>query len=569
MSIFSRVGGVKPRRNKFKLSFDVKTTMDMGILYPCGTPIEMVPGDTMKVSHECVVQANPLLAPVLGQMNIYFYDFFVPYRIIDENFEEFLTKGVDGDATITPPRFIADMTDDQQSVDSNGVAYDTLWDYFGFPVGVTPKGASSPLDYPWRAYNLIWNEYFRDENLMSDLPLIPQSDKVNIDSRGATNEVYNYRPQKVCWGRDYFTSALPFQQRGEPIALPVTGTIDGKAIWSDNPIVISNQYDSSISSNFKTSIYPKNVIGLGVGIVGSADQGQLLDSEPLRVSKDGNVEDGNVARDDVGLNDNELDAEVNLTTFDVSYMRLAFALQRWQERNARAGVRYTEFLRAHYGTSPRDDRLQRPEFIGGSHSPIIVQQVLQTSQTSGQSTPTGQKYGQAMTADSNYSGTYYASEFGVLMSLCCIRPKTSYVNGINRMWIKKDNIDFFDPLFQNLSEQEVYNCELYAQTEESDNLAVWGYQGRYNEMRQIPSVCTGKMRPNEQTSEATFDYWHLAREFASLPSLNSKFVECDCSSLKRIFASSSEVGFICHIGNHITALRPLVYLAEPGLIDHN
>lgn len=231
-------------------------------------------------------------------------------------------------------------------------------------------------------------------------------------------------------------------------------------------------------------------------------------------------------------------------------------------------------MRAHYGTSPRDERLQRPEFIGGCKSPIIVSNVLQQSNADNssvsQKTLIGTKYGQGMTADVNNLGSYYASEFGVMMVVAFLRPKTSYMQGINRQWLKNDTFDFFNPLFSSLGEQEIRNEEIFAKSGDSDpltdktsNRSIWGYQARYNEMRYNPNLITGKMRPNAQTGEPSFDYWHLGRYFDSLPNLNDKFIECNPD--KRIFQATDEVGFICHIGNRIKALRPLPYMAIPHL----
>lgn len=513
MSIFSKVGGAHPRRNKFNLSFDIKTTADMGILYPVGTPQMMVPGDRFRIGHEVVAQMQPLVAPCMADISIYFYDFFVPFRILWENWEKFITRGVTGDETPSLPYYFSDKNDTTKT------ARGTLWERFGFPENVHSSKVKV-LDFAWRAYNLIWNEYFRDENHMVELPLVPQTETVALDD---SVSVLNYVPQRVCWGRDYFTSALPFQQRGTPVAIPV------------------------VSSGITTDFQDLSAGDVGFGfrdIPNTSLQGILDESSSL--AKNGDFESH------FHIND--------ISSADVADLRFMFQVQKFMERSARAGVRYTEFLRANFGVSPHDDRLQRPEYIGGTHTPILIKQVLQTSQSDGQATPTGTKYGQGMTADSSYAGTYYATEYGVMMTLMCIRPKTSYQNGVNRQWIKDTSWDFFNPLFQNLSEQEIYNEEIFAQNDLVANKKVWGFTGRYNELRHNQSLVTGGMRD-------TFDYWHLGRKFASLPNLNASFLLCNPS--KRIFAVQNEEGFILHIGQKIDALRPLVYMAEPGLIDHN
>lgn len=570
MGIFNKVYGNKPRRNAFNLSYSVKTTMDMGKLYPICVQ-EMVPGDTFKLGNEVVINLQPMNAPAYINLNWYAYAFFVPYRILWSDFEEFITKGQSGDETIALPKFelkSGKITDD-------AFKYNTLWDYFGFPVGVKPSGLSAPVDFPFRAYNLIWNEYFRDENLQDEIGVSPDDDN------------FNFNIKNVNWSKDYFTSALPFAQRGTATAVPLTVNISGtaKTIWDD---YVYLQGSANGSNYIRSAVFPVSDSGIsqkiqaGATVNGDSTLNVLegLGFKPSSPAVIGNnaYEDGRKLRDyGVALNDNHVDlSDVvgNSTSADVEDLRLMFAIQRWQEINARGGVRYTEFLRAQYGTAPRDERLQRPEFIGGCKSPIIVSNVLQQSNADNssvsQKTLVGTKYGQGMTADVNNLGSYYASEFGVMMVVAFLRPKTSYMQGINRQWLKNDTFDFFNPLFSSLGEQEIRNEEIFAKSGDSDpltdktsNRSIWGYQARYNEMRYNPNLITGKMRPNAQTGEPSFDYWHLGRYFDSLPNLNDKFIECNPD--KRIFQATDEVGFICHIGNRIKALRPLPYMAIPHL----
>lgn len=552
MGIFNKVYGNKPRRNAFNLSYSVKTTMEMGKLYPIAIQ-EMVPGDTFKLGNEVVINLQPMNAPAYINLNWYCYAFFVPYRVLWDKWEEFITKGQDGDTTIELPKF-----ERNQYITDSAFRYNTLWDYFGFPTGVVPSGMSAPIDFPWRAYNLIWNEYFRDENLQDSVGTDPEDKTVAFNT-----DVLN-----VNWGKDYFTGALPFAQRGTASALPITTDISGimsDVMAKENVTVAYGGVPLRMWNDSGTleDIHAK----FSDGINGVADSnGNLLTSGLSQKSfivnpsmSEAKVREGQT---------------VTSTSADVEDLRMMFAIQRWQEINARGGVRYTEFLRAQYGTSPRDERLQRPEFIGGCKSPIIVQNVLQQSNAENnsaqQKTLVGTKYGQGMTADVNNLGTYYASEFGVMMIVAFLRPKTSYMQGINRKWLKNNTFDFFNPLFTSLGEQEVLNEEIYAVSGDSDplkdknsNRSIWGYEARYNEMRYNPDIITGKMRPNKQTGEASFDYWHLGRYFDQLPNLNGEFLKCNPD--KRIFQATDEVGFICHIGNRIKALRPLPYMAVPHL----
>lgn len=556
MGIFNKVYGNKPRRNAFNLSFSVKTTMEMGKLYPICIQ-EMVPGDTFKLGNEVVINLQPMNAPAYINLNWYAYAFFVPYRVLWDKWEEFITKGQDGDTTIELPKF-----ERRQYITDSAFRYNTLWDYFGFPVGVVPSGMSAPVDFPWRAYNLIWNEYFRDENLQ---------DPVGADPLDTT-VAFNTDVLNVNWGKDYFTGALPFAQRGTATALPVTADLSGIPSIGQVPtldVLARTSADNDIGLYTPVFAGQSNFPDVG-------KRGTLVDSNgaELDYSRRGILPLQTYSSNDelsVRIKDGEV---VNGISADVEDLRMMFAIQRWQEINARGGVRYTEFLRAQYGTSPRDERLQRPEFIGGCKSPIIVQNVLQQSNaennSASQKTLVGTKYGQGMTADVNNLGTYYASEFGVMMIVAFLRPKTSYMQGINRQWLKNNTFDFFNPLFTSLGEQEVLNEEIFAKSGDSDpledknsNRSIWGYEARYNEMRYNADLVTGKMRPNKQTGEASFDYWHLGRYFDTLPNLNGEFLKCNPD--KRIFQATDEVGFICHIGNRIKALRPLPYMAVPHL----
>lgn len=553
MGIFNKVYGNKPRRNAFNLSFSVKTTMEMGKLYPICIQ-EMVPGDTFKLGNEVVINLQPMNAPAYINLNWYCYAFFVPYRVLWDKWEEFITKGQDGDTTIELPKF-----ERNQYITDSAFRYNTLWDYFGFPVGVVPSGLSAPIDFPWRAYNLIWNEYFRDENLQ---------DPVGADPADKT-VAFNTDVLNVNWGKDYFTGALPFAQRGTASALPITSDLSKSNDLMLNSLLEVGTYDDGGGSHFGfEQILSKNYLIPGTSGSGSTVRGLNEGFDNLKVYAGGN------SATTESSSKIDLSGTVVATTADVEDLRMMFAIQRWQEINARGGVRYTEFLRAQYGTSPRDERLQRPEFIGGCKSPIIVQNVLQQSNADNasvsQKTLVGTKYGQGMTADVNNLGTYYASEFGVMMIVAFLRPKTSYMQGINRQWLKNNTFDFFNPLFTSLGEQEVLNEEIFAKSGDSDplndkdsNRSIWGYEARYNEMRYNADLVTGKMRPNKQTGVASFDYWHLGRYFDTLPNLNGEFLKCNPD--KRIFQATDEVGFICHIGNRIKALRPLPYMAVPHL----
>ena len=496
-NVFSQVGGLHPRRSVFDLSYEKKLTCDMAQLIPVMCD-EVVPGDVFKIGNQAVVRFQPLVAPILHEINMYVHYFFVPYRILWDDWEDFISGGADGQFADPIPEWEPTLTTEG-----------SLWDFFGFPVGVDPDGAY-PLDFPRRAYNLVYNEYYRDENLQTEVAL--------------TNETILNR----AWEKDYFTSSLPWQQRGTAPALPTTTVFtrsgdvksSGGVIYSPafSPVPDLSPYQSSGLTQSQRNIIYDNFMGY-------------------------------------------LTANNESTTFDIADLRLAFQIQKWMERNARAGVRYTEFLQAHFGVSPRDERLQRPEYIGGSKAPCIISEVLQTSSTDA-TTPQGNLAGHGITVSDAYCGKYHAQEFGLIIGIMSIMPRSAYSQGIDKQWLRKTKYDFYFPEFANLSEQAILNAEICATGTPAHNQDIFGYQGRYDEMRTKNSQIVSGMR-------TAFDYWHLGRQFntGSPPVLNANFIKC--VPRKDIFAVPSEPGLIVNFANIIKAFRPLPYMAVPGLIDHN
>ena len=491
---FQTVMPNRPGMSVFDLSYMKTFTCDMGQLIPVMCD-EVVPGDIFTIGNQSIIRFQPMVAPILHEINAYVHYFFVPYRILWDKWEDFITGGENGaDATAIP------LWQGTGSLTDIG----TLWDYLGFNTGFNSTATSAPIMFPHYAYNKIYNEYYRDETLQPEVTL-------------AGNAILNRN-----WEKDYFTSSLPWQQRGTAPALPISGTT--KAVWG--AVQASGTYDVTPAGIFQTSTppnyRPKN-----------ADTKALLEANTVDLS--------------------------NATTFNVADLRLAFQVQKWMERNARAGVRYTEFLHSHFGTSPRDERLQRPEYIGGSKSPIIVSEVLQTGSTDAVS-PQGNMSGHGVSASSTYCGKYRATEYGLIMGIMSVMPRSMYQQGHDRQWLRRTRYDFYFPEFANLSEQAVLNCEVFANNNDTENKTIFGYQGRYDEMRTKRNMVCGQMRN-------TFDYWHLGRIFSTRPALNSDFIKCVPS--KRIFAAQNEPGLIVQFANLIKAWRPLPIQSNPGLIDHN
>lgn len=531
--VFKRVGSLRPSRSVFDLSYEKKFTCDMGQLIPVMCD-EMVPGDTFKVANSVVIRFQPLVAPMMHEVNVYVHYFFVPYRILWDGWEEFITGGVDGESALTVPRW-------EPSI-APGVG--SLWDYMGFPIDVLPQGAF-PLDFPRRAYNRVYNEYYRDETL--------------IDEVAEDNSAILMR----CWEKDYFTSALPWQQRGTAPALPISGFTNAEFKWLEDGSQGIGQF----------GILGLDEFNRGEGVI-SEDDLNLVRGDPASLAgtamstvlnEAAASADPNYLRIRLGsgsqnlLSDNNVVDLSSATTFNVADLRLVFQIQKWLERNARAGARYIEFLGAHFGVHPRDERLQRPEYVGGSKSSVIVSEVLQTSSTDANS-PQGNQAGHAISGSSTFAGTYTAQEFGLIIGLMSVMPRTAYQQGIDRQWLRRTKYDFYFPEFANLSEQAIEKAEIVATDDPEENVEIWGYQGRYDEMRIKRNMIAGLMR-------TTFNYWHMGRIFASPPNLNAAFVRSDPT--KRIFAVQDEPGLIVNFGNIIRAVRPMPIQSEPGLIDHN
>lgn len=542
---FTRVKALKPPKSVFDLSYEKKFDFDFGQLIPVCCE-EMVPGDLFKVGNEIVIRFQPMFAPILQEINCYVHYFFVPTRLIFDGWEEFITGGEDGpdfnnDSGPVLPRFNPSFSSDQDVTDAVGPY--SLYDYFGFPILSNPdissygsysypgRSTSSdsssyyfrPLAFPWRCVNLIWNEYYRDENMQSERDL----DDYTVPLRN--------------WSKDYFTSSLFAQQRGVAPALPLSGII---------PVTFSGPAEIPVNA-----------------LYGNTDGGITPDPNDLGYNDSGDVLPIS-ARGRLG----SINLNNGSATADVSDLRAIFQVQKWMERNMRAGVRYTEFLHSHFSVSPRDDRLQRPEYLGGSKSPIIVSEVIQNSNNSSSGTSTGSGtgslYGKGITADRNFVCKYHAKEYGYLVGLLSVMPKPTYQQGVDRQWLRKSRWDFYFPEFAHLSEQEVKTEELFAFAGDTSSGGIgndwkFGYQARFNEMRANKSKVCGSLRDS-------LDYWHLGRKFDTVPQLNSDFITCDPSrdDLKRIFQVQNVPGMICNFANIITAVRPIPKFGEPGLVDH-
>lgn len=537
---FRRVARPKVPRNRFDLSHERRFSADMFWLIPVLLD-DCIPGDVWKIGNNMVIRMNPLATPVMHEINAFVHYFFVPYRLLWEDWEKFITGGQDG-------KFTADLPYWEERIGLPGHHPSSLWDYFGFNTGNGMQIAKRPLIFPLRAYNFIWNEYYRDPNIMDEVDL---DDQRPSDSPGGQYDGLRLR----CFEKDYFTSMLPWQQRGVQPAFDFEVLGETSAVWENFPFAVYG--DPSNFGGLRSSGIPDDY----VPFFGYNNRSYPPAQNEMHVQ--------NLNRhwnEQLNRNTVKLDDAVKTTSFDISQLRLAFQVQRFLERNARTGARYTEFLKGHFPAYPRDDRLQRPEYIGGSKTPIMISEVLQTSASdhSPNGTPQGNMAGHGISADRTFVGSYRVQEHGLIMGLMSIMPRTMYSQGIDRVWLKESKYDFYFPEFANLSEQAVYTSEIYNYNPMPVD-SVIGYQGRYDEYRWKRNTVHGLFRND-------FNRWHLGREFDSAPTLNEDLVAPNANeryNFKRCMAAMEEPMFLVSFGNNLDVTRPLPFMATPGLIDHN
>lgn len=493
------------------MSHSHQGTYDWGYLYPVFYE-EASPGDYFQIAQQMIAKMMPTIAPIQHEINAFFHYYFVPYRLLDEDWEDFITGGKNGTNEYSIPLW--DPNTDDKTPGS-------LWDHFGLPL--TNCESVEPLAYLRSAYNFIWSEYYRDENLTDEVAY-PYA----TAPQAATSRLLNR-----AWEKDYYTAALPWQQRGIAPALPISG--ETAAIWlaANMPANIDVPYTFIAADNDPSAT--------GWKAMGNTD------------GRDNLIE---------GLNNNTVDLSV-ATTFDVADIRAAIQIQRWMERNARSGARYTEVLETHFNESPTDDRLQRPEYIGGWRQSITTTEILQTSETG--TTPQGTRTGIGSAYGGGHVGNYKVQEFGIVMGIMSIMPRSMYTQGVSRMWLRRTRYDFVWPEFVNLSEQAILTAEIYAGDVEEDNLEIFGYQGRYDELRQRTNRAVGLMR---QSTDGLI-HWNLSRLFNGPPALNWDFMKVETQELKdRVFVFPDEPGFIITLGNICTKETALPFIAEPGMLDH-
>lgn len=555
MKQFETVPIKVPAKNVFNLSHDVKATYNFDKLYPflC-QPV--YPGDTFNARVEVFMRTMPMLAPIMHNVDMHFYFFFVPNRLLwNENkkrdWKTFITGGEDGLQNPTLPYWTYDNLCQYGLDGVNECENGRLIDYLGFPtlkheeirninLGTLDDHISA---LPLRAYHLIWNEYFRNQNVQNEIEFSYDEGEI---PRLDYEQLFQFR--KKCWEKDYFTSCLPFAQRGEAVRLPITADTN---IASENSEITA--YVDWVSDN----ALPENH---GSGL--TLDRDGFLKAANMTNLNDGYAKIEGYAQINAG--------DITFTGLNVGTIndfRYCMRLQQWLENNARCGSRYIEQLLSHFGVVSSDARLQRPELLGGGKVPLIVTDVEQQSFGDGTADNVlGDLAGKGVAYGKTDGFKKYFEEHGILMGLCCIIPRTSYSQGINRVWTATDKTDWYFPEFARLGEQAVLNKEIYYQMtgivqENMGHDDVFGYQGRFTELRYIPSSVHGEMR-------GSLSYWHLGRLFSGLPRLNSWFVEAQTQDNIWALTNNADDGydpFVCQMKLDIKAVRPLPEYAVPTL----
>ena len=516
-SIFGSIRSNAPGKNAFDLSHERKQSMNMGDLVPILTQ-EVVPGDSFKVNSEIFMRRSPMIAPMMHRVNCYTHYFFVPNRIIWDEWELFVTGGEDGTEAPVIPRL--NLSEANKQYFKKG----SLADYMGLPIldqTTTLQTQTTCSALPFRAVQEIFNEYYRDQNLQPAVPFSKGSGSADSDIAELT------QLRKRAWEKDYFTSALPFAQRGGEVGIPVdfnykpTSQVlntDGSPIGTDDNLSASN---------------------------GSVPPGGLI-SNPGGSAKNARIE--NLEEEGVSVSITEL--------------RKSARLQEYLELMARGGSRYIEQLKALFNVTSSDARLQRPEYLGGGKSPVVISEVLSTVSDSNAQDfpPQGTMSGHGISVGKSNTFKKRFEEHGHIIGFMSVLPRTAYQQGINKMWKRYDKFDHYIPQFAHIGEQEIKNEELYYdyQTPSAPLDETFGYQSRYAEYKYKESSVHGDFRDS-------LNYWHMGRIFDAQPNLNANFVTSDPT--QRVFAVTDpdEHKLYVQIYNRIKAIRPMPYYSDPKL----
>lgn len=532
-------------RSTFRRDHSVKLSFNVGDVIPFYVD-EVLPGDTFQLKTSMVARLQTLLTPMMDNLYLDTYFYFVPNRIVWQHWRELMGENTQSAWIPTTEYSVPQVT-----APSGGWSIGSIADYMGIPTGVANLSVNA---LPFRAYALIMNEWFRDENL-SDPLNIPVDDATLAGSNGTnyiTDVVKGGMPFKAAKFHDYFTSALPAPQKGPDVTIPVSGGSN----YPVRTLAESVSGPSNVPLQIRTfGQMPYNVVGVNKS--DSPEPGAVWASVS---SVSGNAEPF-VPTNLWAINDGSVSAAT------INQLRMAFQIQKLYEKDARGGTRYIEILKSHFGVTSPDARLQRPEYLGGNRIPVNINQVVQNSATQADGTPLGDTAAFSVTTDVHGDFIKSFVEHGFVIGIMVARYDHTYQQGLERFWSRRDRLDYYFPVFANIGEQPILNKEIYAQGTAQDN-EVFGYQEAWADYRYKPSRVAGEMRSK---APASLDVWHLADEYTQLPKLSDAWIREDKTNVDRVLAVTSSVSnqMFADLYIQCKATRPMPVYSIPGLIDHH
>lgn len=499
-NIFDSVKLSKPKSSNFDLSHDVKMSFNFGELVPTMC-LECIPGDRFTIGCDSLLRFAPLVSPVMHRADVTMHYFFIPNRLIWPNWDKFITNDA---STPAMPRLTI-----------NAATYTPLMDYLGLPTPFPlPAPSESVSALPFAAYQMVYNEFYRDQNLQTEVPF------ALIDGNNDANVAELSQLRLRAWEHDYFTAALPWAQKGGNVEIPLGGFGD-VPVYRNTPTIVAGT------------------------TITAATGPTPLDLQHFQ-------------SDNVAIPADDLYAELSSATMDntsIQDLRRAFRLQEWLEKAARGGSRYVENILSFFGVKSPDSRLNRPEYITGTKSPVVISEVLNTTGTIER--PQGDMAGHGVSVTQGKYGSYFCQEHGYIIGIMSCMPKPAYQQGIPKHFLKGDMFDYYWPQFANIGEQAILNRELYAYDPLGGD--TFGYIPRYAEYKYIPNRVSGEFR-------TSLDFWHMGRIFGSPPNLNASFIQMDEAEVSRIFAvTDPDVDKLwCHILHKIRARRPMPKYGTPS-----